>query len=470
MKWVFLVKRVLSPLFFEFINQGARKDEMIRQFGADFGFDFYRSIEYEISYSEDDMNEANKFIKEIYASKGAKFFKLMLDKWYDSAEELERVSKEIATTDYSGKTDEELIKELENLKKTYSNLGTALMSPIMIGNVVEGVIKEKLKGGEKEYFNILTAPARDNEGNLELKSMIRIAINLKSGKDISKDIKKHIAKFGWINTRGFFGDAWKDTEVKERIYAMQKENLDERLRRLLDNPKEIKNRTKEVLDEIKADKKFRELVKATKELVYFRTYRMDTFVKYGFWARPLFKEIAKKLSMTMDDMFYLLFDEIKAALIDKKDFSKKINERKKAFGFIRHKDNITILTGEELEEYKKKETPEEIDKEITEIRGAMASPGREKGTVKVVHSKKDLNKVQKGDILVASMTTPDYIVAMEKAAAFVTDEGGILCHAAIISREMGKACVIGTKIATKVLKDGDIVEVNANEGIVRKIR
>jgi pyruvate,water dikinase len=64
------------------------------------------------------------------------------------------------------------------------------------------------------------------------------------------------------------------------------------------------------------------------------------------------------------------------------------------------------------------------------------------------------------------MTRPEYLPAMKKAAAFVTDEGGITCHAAIVAREMGKPCIIGTKVATKVLKNGDLVEVKGNHGVV----
>ena len=71
--------------------------------------------------------------------------------------------------------------------------------------------------------------------------------------------------------------------------------------------------------------------------------------------------------------------------------------------------------------------------------------------------------------MVATMTFPNFIPAMEKAAAIITDEGGLLSHAAIVSREMGIPCVVGTKIATQVLKDGDRVEVDANKGIVRKL-
>ena len=80
-----------------------------------------------------------------------------------------------------------------------------------------------------------------------------------------------------------------------------------------------------------------------------------------------------------------------------------------------------------------------------------------------------MDKVNEGDILVSVATTPSIIMAMKKAAAFVTDEGGLTCHAAIVAREMKKPCVIGTKIATKVFKDGDVVEVDAERGIVRKI-
>jgi len=78
-----------------------------------------------------------------------------------------------------------------------------------------------------------------------------------------------------------------------------------------------------------------------------------------------------------------------------------------------------------------------------------------------------MDKIEIGDVLIAVMTRPDYLPAMQKAIAFVTDEGGITCHAAIVAREMKKPCVIGTKIATKTFKDGDMVEVDAEKGVVK---
>jgi len=79
-------------------------------------------------------------------------------------------------------------------------------------------------------------------------------------------------------------------------------------------------------------------------------------------------------------------------------------------------------------------------------------------------------KVEPGDIIIAPMTSPDYVVGMRKAAAIVTDEGGITCHAAIVARELKVPCLVGTKKATKVFHDGDLVEVDATKGIVRKVK
>ena len=91
------------------------------------------------------------------------------------------------------------------------------------------------------------------------------------------------------------------------------------------------------------------------------------------------------------------------------------------------------------------------------------------GTAKIIFGTDDFDKVEEGDILVTPMTNPHMMPIMRKASAFITDEGGITCHAAILSREMKKPCIIGTKIATQVLKDGDKVEVDTEKGMVRKI-
>ncbi|EKE15804.1 MAG: hypothetical protein ACD_11C00103G0006 [uncultured bacterium] len=116
------------------------------------------------------------------------------------------------------------------------------------------------------------------------------------------------------------------------------------------------------------------------------------------------------------------------------------------------------------------ELEKEIIEDAFEIKGAVAFKGITRGFVRVILLAKDISKIQQGEILVTDMTRPDYLPAMRKSAAFVTDEGGITCHAAIVARELKKPCIIGTKIATQVLKDGYLVEVDADSGIVRIIK
>ncbi len=104
-----------------------------------------------------------------------------------------------------------------------------------------------------------------------------------------------------------------------------------------------------------------------------------------------------------------------------------------------------------------------------QVEGQIAFKGKIKGEVKTLFDYADIDKVKEGDILVSPMTTPDFMPLMKLAAAFVTDEGGMTCHAAIAAREMKKPCIVGTGNATDVFQDGDIVEVDAEKGIVKKI-
>jgi len=103
------------------------------------------------------------------------------------------------------------------------------------------------------------------------------------------------------------------------------------------------------------------------------------------------------------------------------------------------------------------------------IKGQVACKGKVAGRVHILKRKNQVQEFRQGEILISPMTTPDFLPAMKRAAAIVTDEGGVTCHAAIVARELKKPCIIGTKIATEVLKDGDRVEVNATKGVVRKL-
>ena len=100
------------------------------------------------------------------------------------------------------------------------------------------------------------------------------------------------------------------------------------------------------------------------------------------------------------------------------------------------------------------------------VKGLGASPGVGVGKVKLILSPKEIKRMEKGDILVTEMTTPDFVPAMKKAAAIITDTGGTTSHAAIVSRELGIPCIVGTTNATKILAEGMDVTADGSHGVV----
>jgi len=122
----------------------------------------------------------------------------------------------------------------------------------------------------------------------------------------------------------------------------------------------------------------------------------------------------------------------------------------------------TIKSTANINRKNKKDNVKMSDSPI--LTGVPASPGMGTGSVKILKSAKEIGKVSHGDILIAPMTSPDYVPAMKKAEAIVTDEGGQTSHAAIVSRELGIPCIVGTKEATKILKEGEIVTVDGTTG------
>lgn len=170
-------------------------------------------------------------------------------------------------------------------------------------------------------------------------------------------------------------------------------------------------------------------------------------------------------------VYFLSLKELEAFIKQEKqpDFS-QLKQRASGYAYF----NKKIFLGNEIPKNLKKfkyflERPKDKPTNPEILKGTIANPGKARGRVVKIYNRDQMALVKKGDILVASMTTPWYIPAMKKAVAFVTDEGGVICHAAIIAREMNKPCVVGTKFATKIFKDGDLVEVDADKGVVRKI-
>ncbi|HEV3244811.1 MAG TPA: PEP-utilizing enzyme [Candidatus Paceibacterota bacterium] len=183
---------------------------------------------------------------------------------------------------------------------------------------------------------------------------------------------------------------------------------------------------------------------------------------------PVLERIKVLTGIDIVTLQYAHWDEITVGNLRSDVFQDLLAQRREGVAEYCTPVHIETLIGEDYT-YLVAQLHAAIDETITEFKGMAASRGIVQGIVRVCESVSDIARVQRGEVLVASMTRPEYLPAMQRAAAFITDEGGITSHAAIISRELKKPCIIGTKIATKILKDGDLVEVDADHGIVRMV-
>ncbi len=183
---------------------------------------------------------------------------------------------------------------------------------------------------------------------------------------------------------------------------------------------------------------------------------------------PLFDEAAHLLALDgYEDTVQLSWQELMDGIqgrCEGRDLASRAAERRAGFEFVvRGGSTKWIAASHPARTAAASETPPET------LQGVSGWQGRSRGRVRVIASDDDMLLMQPGEILVATMTQPRLMLAVEKASAIVTDEGGMLCHAVLVSREFNLPCVIGTERATHVLRSGDLVDVDAEEGVVRLV-
>ena len=185
-------------------------------------------------------------------------------------------------------------------------------------------------------------------------------------------------------------------------------------------------------------------------------YRRQSF----YYAQPFLKAFCKKFGINLMELSVIGPHELDLLLMDKSLIVKEARKRLKGCVVDFDKERLTFTIKAKFND---------SHKNIRVVKGLIGCRGKVTGVVQQIRSLADIKKFKKDRILVAITTNPNHLPAMYKAAAFVTDEGSITSHSSIIAREINKPCVVGTKIATKIFKDGDLIEVDANKGIVRKI-
>ena len=287
------------------------------------------------------------------------------------------------------------------------------------------------------------ASKKKNFKNLTKKEVIKWLNNF---------VKFIIKLFNLYNQTEFFCFTKIENKLKEYVKNSYKEDENRVLQSLLTNAP---------LNGLPP--KIKKLVLFTRNIQHLRL-KLRKVINEFFVAPCFYFNLVQEVNKFIDkDMNFFRVDELSLLLK-----GRKINiPEREPFAIYKNK----LIFGDEAEKL-----IAELEKEekVDELKGTIACTGKARGTVCIILLKidpsKDIERMKKGDVLVSPTTGPELMLAIKKASAIVTDEGGLMSHAAVISRELKIPCIVGTKNATQILKDGDLVEVDAEKGIVRKIK
>ena len=269
----------------------------------------------------------------------------------------------------------------------------------------------------------------------------------------TKDIENFIKKYYWIDNN------YSRTKVISKSHVKQK----------LKNIKKGKKINPLNMRRLNLNDKTMRLVELLKNFATYQDERKRNILIYLHFLEILLKEIGKRGHLTLGTMRDTFPSDIQNILKGKvsQGFVKK--RRQSCFVVWKEKSKKPlILIGKDAKKWEEKLSPK-FNRQTQIVKGNCASKGKAKGRVRILLNASESSKLKNGEVLVTFMTSPDFIIAIKKCCAIVTNLGGITSHAAIISREFGIPCVVGTKNATEVLKTGDLVEVDADKGLVKII-
>lgn len=424
-----------------------------------------------------DFNEIANERKILIAryKKDKNYFLRLAKKCERDGKKLFNFSLSVKKKDVSKMSNDELVELFSTTYGRVIDFDIYLMAPIAAQQFFEETIDAELQKRKfpphkrKFYRNLLCAPLKHNTGYYEQKNIILLSLEYRDTgltRFLEKKIMTHALRYGHIGCKNGIGSAWTRGDVLKRIQFLSQKDPKRKWDDLRRHDRSVASDVHTLLNAFHASPAFRKITTIARTYVYLRTFRTDVISGSFANMMPLVAEIGKRFRFTPAEILLMLPTEIAST-----HFPTRAELQNRKFIVLKGDNGILYFddgkAGKKFIHAISAHFAIKKGSRAKKITGSIANPGIVSGRVKILHDNTELNKVREGDILVASMTTPDFVPAMERAAAFVTDEGGILCHAAILSREMDKPCIIGTKNATRILKDNERIEVNANTGVVR---
>ncbi|TKJ17952.1 hypothetical protein CEE44_04820 [Candidatus Woesearchaeota archaeon B3_Woes] len=377
-----------------------------------------------------------------------------------------RVNKGLSDLSYS---------ELRNLfvewEKGHLNFWLTGILPELSNWGGERLLKNKILDFDKfnfiEIFEALSAP--ENLSFFQTEELAFMKIKLSDNKE---KLKEHQQKYYWLRNSYGFTKVLDVNFFKKELDKISKQDAKNKINEINNYVDKILQKKKAIIKKYNVNDETVHIAKKLAYCVWWQDFRKQFIFIANHIISCFMKEISKRKKISFKEICYYCGYEI----IELLENDKRIDAKSRYKGFMMYYNenkNVDYLAGKKANDLVKPYLEVHVDKNLKEFKGLVVSKGKQnvvKGKVRILLSPKHIDRMEKGEILVAPMTSPDYVIAMRKASAIITDEGGMTSHAAIVSRELGIPCIVGTKIATKALKNGELIEVDTDEGVVRKIK
>ncbi len=341
------------------------------------------------------------------------------------------------------------------------------------GLLATSVEKSVLQQQDEDFFSLLSFVS-GNPGLRKLfaeKDVESIASDLHLHPEFQTQLAEHVGKYDWMQFHydgpTLLGEAYFLELLKAEL--AQGTDAGQTLEELKKKPILLAEKQKRISEEFGLSEREEYWFEVARSFSFLKSQRKDTVFYAQRCAEGLLAEISRRLGVSVKQLKHLTHAELLRAIESRVVDGALLQQRVESCILVSTAGTEQVLVGEKALEYVKMVEQKKDVEGVNELKGTPACVGFARGIVKLVAKAEDMAKMKKGDILISPATNPNLVPAMRKAAAIVTDEGGITCHAAIVSRELGIPCVVGTKIVTHAFKDGDLVEVDAVKGIIRRV-
>lgn len=369
-------------------------------------------------------------------------------------------------------SDEELI-ELLNVYMSWLSQFFEIVYPwfaidTMKERYLEPFLKEQYPEKHEDILSRLLRPTELPFSSLEQESLVQVAeLN---DKTFEKALETHTREYRSIALRDIDDQPHDIKYFRSRVKNMREEGI-EKAKENITHLKEEINGADDLESSLDAPREIKDLIHLIRSFAFLRTHSIDHMNIVLLAFQPVFQAIADKAQLDLEELMYLTLDEMVSGIGGTLRDAKVIARDRMTMPYlylIAPQGSYLSVGDESVACYEKiKEASDITSKEVTSLQGVVAFPGKVTGRVRLILDRKKSDELLDGEVLVTPMTIPDFVPAMKRSVAIVTNEGGVLCHAAIMSRELRKPCVIATKNATDVLHNGDLVEVDADDGVVK---